>query len=445
MFTPKRYLTEKEIDFIVDFIEPRPQIPFEVESVIVAKKKEGLVRQLSKIQIYDNLIPNLKQEIHKQYINSIITPGECVGIIGAQSMGEYSTQATLNTFHVAGIDTGSNSGISRFQDLINASKTAKVSTLSLFFHNDGKQQLSELKSKIITNLVEVKLSSILISFVVIYQHEQLKHISTEINLCLLLYDNCEIPEKFDYCLKIQLSKQKLLQHRLHVSTIKKVIDSIKICKAAFLPLNFYEEYVDLFIFMLESDLKPEVSMQQIFDLTICGIDGITRYDFKKNYSTDEWYIETKGGTFSTINSLSHVFDLTKTKTTSVWDIYNTFGIEATKQFLIQELQHVMDGVNVCHIQLLVERMTFSGYIEPITRYTMRNDSSPLSRASFEESFETFMKSAKYNEVETFNSVSASVIGGKKPKVGTYFVDLFLDLDKLTTTDEQYDDELVFIE
>ncbi len=54
-------------------------------------------------------------------------------------------------------------------------------------------------------------------------------------------------------------------------------------------------------------------------------------------------------------------------------------------------------------------MTYSGTIEPITRYTMRNDESPLSRASFEESFETFLKAAKFKEVEPFTGVSASVI------------------------------------
>ncbi len=49
-------------------------------------------------------------------------------------MGEYSTQATLNTFHVAGVDTGSSTGVSRFQDLINASKaTVKIDNISLFF------------------------------------------------------------------------------------------------------------------------------------------------------------------------------------------------------------------------------------------------------------------------------------------------------------------------
>ncbi len=48
--------------------------------------------------------------------------------------GEYSTQATLNTFHVAGVDTGSSTGVSRFQDLINASKTVKIDNISLFLN-----------------------------------------------------------------------------------------------------------------------------------------------------------------------------------------------------------------------------------------------------------------------------------------------------------------------
>jgi DNA-directed RNA polymerase beta' subunit len=112
----------------------------------------------------------------------------------------------------------------------------------------------------------------------------------------------------------------------------------------------------------------------------------------------------------------------------------------------------MDGVDICHIKLLVERMTYSGTIEPITRYTMRNDKGPLHRASFEESFETFMKAGKYQEVEPFKGVSASVIGGKKAAVGTYMCDIFLDITKIMSFDsqsaflipiEEEDDELVY--
>ena len=37
------------------------------------------------IQIYENLIPNLKKEIENKIMKAIIPPGENVGIIAAQS------------------------------------------------------------------------------------------------------------------------------------------------------------------------------------------------------------------------------------------------------------------------------------------------------------------------------------------------------------------------
>ena len=40
-----------------------------------------------------------------RYMRSLVAPGEAVGVIAAQSVGEPSTQMTLNTFHMAGIET----------------------------------------------------------------------------------------------------------------------------------------------------------------------------------------------------------------------------------------------------------------------------------------------------------------------------------------------------
>ena len=38
-----------------------------------------------------------------KYMRSLAAPGEAVGVIAAQSVGEPSTQMTLNTFHMAGV------------------------------------------------------------------------------------------------------------------------------------------------------------------------------------------------------------------------------------------------------------------------------------------------------------------------------------------------------
>src|ERR1700753_3893217 len=37
-----------------------------------------------------------------KYLKSVVDPGEAVGIVAGQSVGEPSTQMTLNTFHLAG-------------------------------------------------------------------------------------------------------------------------------------------------------------------------------------------------------------------------------------------------------------------------------------------------------------------------------------------------------
>ena len=60
-----------------------------------------------------------KSNVYHKYLKSLVTPGECVGIIAAQSIGEPSTQMTLNTFHLAG-HGGANMtlGIPRLREIL---------------------------------------------------------------------------------------------------------------------------------------------------------------------------------------------------------------------------------------------------------------------------------------------------------------------------------------
>jgi DNA-directed RNA polymerase II subunit RPB1 len=44
-------------------------------------------------------------EIESRFLQSIVHPGEMVGAIAAQSIGEPCTQMTLNTFHYAGVSS----------------------------------------------------------------------------------------------------------------------------------------------------------------------------------------------------------------------------------------------------------------------------------------------------------------------------------------------------
>ena len=64
---------------------------------------------------------------------SMACPGEMVGALGAQSLGEPATQMTLNTFHYAGVSAKNVTlGVPRLKEIINISKKPKTPSLTVF-------------------------------------------------------------------------------------------------------------------------------------------------------------------------------------------------------------------------------------------------------------------------------------------------------------------------
>ena len=170
----------------------------------------------------------------------------------------------------------------------------------------------------------------------------------------------------------------------------------------------------------------EVVQPTLYNIIICGIPGIKNIYF----NDDENSFETDGSNFQQLLGLPFI-DSTKTISNNVWDIYNTLGVEATRQFLIEEFMSIMEGINRCHIQLLSEKMTFNGSISSISRYTMRNEEcGPMGKASFEETMDNFLKAGLYGEQEETKGVSASIICGKIAHIGSGVCELIMDIKAL---------------
>ena len=81
---------------------------------------------------YDELLETIEESFEKSRIN----PGEMVGAIAAQSIGEPATQMTLNTFHYAGISAKSNvtRGIPRLRELLGVTKNLKSPSTIIFLN-----------------------------------------------------------------------------------------------------------------------------------------------------------------------------------------------------------------------------------------------------------------------------------------------------------------------
>ena len=91
-----RKLTESEIVNILSFIKVKVSIPLDCAESIVKITKKRLRQYLEQQVVYPEIIPELKKEIEKQYYASQITPGESVGILAAQAIGEKNTQSSVS-------------------------------------------------------------------------------------------------------------------------------------------------------------------------------------------------------------------------------------------------------------------------------------------------------------------------------------------------------------
>jgi DNA-directed RNA polymerase II subunit RPB1 len=77
-------------------------------------------------------------EVEARFNQALANPGEAIGPLAAQSIGEPTTQMTLNTFHFAGVSAKNVTlGVPRLTEIINLAKNIKTPSLSVFLTGDA--------------------------------------------------------------------------------------------------------------------------------------------------------------------------------------------------------------------------------------------------------------------------------------------------------------------
>jgi len=441
-----RKLTKKEIETILDglgdsytsFCEP-------LKETIMKHHVEKLNQQLETIEIYPEAIPQLREEIHKNFNKSLAQPGENVGVLCAQSIGEKQTQSTLNSFHAAGIAVQMVlTGVPRFLEILNATKEPKVTTSRLYLSDTTLKSPGEIRNYIGNSLVNIKLGDVISSFNIFHENktEEIWYHPHSLMFGVEFRDH-------DHGISIQLNKKILFQRRLPVFLIRKKIMSVfHDLHVVISPIHIGQ--IDIFVDI--SEIEPpdentlflnennfidvylkEVVLEKIKDIQLAGINGIRDYYVQKD-TNNRWYVETIGNNFLELLG-NPCFEYYHTMSNNMWDIYNCLGIEATRQYLYEELWNLVtsDGafINPCHILLLVDIMTHHGNIVSISRYGMKKEQRGfLARSSFEESVEHFLNAAFFSEKDKLKCVSSSIICGKRANMGTGLCDVKVDLNMI---------------
>ena len=133
---PPEILTEDEINDIVDeSIIYAPGADDISRSVFIQSVKETLKYRLEGKMLCKIQINELKKKIKVYHEYSIVHPGTTVALAAAAAVGEFATQATLNTFKVAGSSKIIGSGIEGMKDILN-SRQIKDPICTIYFHNN---------------------------------------------------------------------------------------------------------------------------------------------------------------------------------------------------------------------------------------------------------------------------------------------------------------------
>lgn len=135
------------------------EVFYEAMTKYLKENKDGLVRDKSdkNKQALSRVTLNRKNAemlFAMKYLRSLVEPGEAVGIVAGQSVGEPSTQMTLNTFHLAGHSAKNVTlGIPRLREiLMTASKKISTPSMSLYPIEEMSKEDAEVFAKSISVL-----------------------------------------------------------------------------------------------------------------------------------------------------------------------------------------------------------------------------------------------------------------------------------------------------
>jgi DNA-directed RNA polymerase II subunit RPB1 len=123
-------------------------------------------------------------------------------------------------------------------------------------------------------------------------------------------------------------------------------------------------------------------------------------------------------------------DTTRTCSNNVIDTYETFGIEAARSVLIEELSIVLQDVaklDKRHISLLVDRMVGTGRLLSVNMLGMNGyQNGPLTKASFERISKELLSAAVNGDIENITGLASNIIVGQAPPCGTGIVNVSID-------------------
>ncbi len=323
------------------------------------------------------------------YKNAQVNPGECVGLVSAESIGEPGTQMTLNTFHFAGVaEMNVTTGLPRIIEIFDARKEIKTPTMEIFL-NSPHNKPENIKS-FAAKIKETLFGELVLEY--------------SLNI-------------FDQVLTVKLNSSLMEDYTLEIKEL------IKILKAKVKTFSVAGEG-DTISFSQKSksdDLKDLYSLKEkLRKVKVRGIKGIKQVLPVKR--GEEYIIMTSGTNLKDLMGMEEI-DFPRIVSNDIHEIFKVLGVEAARQAIINEVQKVINSqglnIDIRHIMLVADLMCTNGRVQGVTRYGVVSEkASVLARASFETPIKHLINAALEGEMDYLTSVVENVMINQPVPLGT---------------------------
>ena len=403
-------------------------------------------------------------EIENRFLQAQAHPGEMIGALAAQSLGEPATQMTLNTFHLAGVAANVTQGVPRLKELINVSKNPKTPRLTIFLEPPASNSREAAKD-VLNTIQHTTLRQITKASSIHYDPDPLQTVITEDQELLDAYWNLEDMDPSvlsPWVLRIELDFKAFNEKKMEMNRIREKIDDAFgddlhciVCddNAESLVMRIRIKHAedkgvedDAFT---DDMLLRRIEAEMLSRMTLLGIPEITKVYMNKPDKkqkdkhrvyidettgdfarAEDWVLETDGSNLLAVLQLDYI-DQSRTTCNDICEIFARLGIEAVRKSVELEVNGVITAsgsyVNYRHMALLCDVMTTRGYLMAITRHGInRQNTGVLMRASFEETVDILFEAAAHSEVDHLRGVSENIMLGNLAPAGTGCFDLFLN-------------------
>ena len=378
-------ISQKTIDKLID--EKSGVLP---ESVL-ARTREVLQKYADKLTAAR--ARKIVEKIASRFEEVQVDPGEAVGTVAAQSIGEPGTQMTLNTFHYAGVsEVNVTLGLPRMIEIVDARKEPSTPMMTVYLRKEYAQD-EEVATRVARSIGRVVLDDVA------------RRIDIDVleNKMVVELDRARMTE-------LGMDPEEIIAATKGMTKVESVE---------------YENNVLTYTFKDVGLKDIRRITERIRSKRLRGLKNIRRVIVKREGG--EFVIYTEGSNLMDVLVLPEV-DYTRTTTNSIVEIEEVLGLEAARAAIVREMVDTLQKggleVDMRHVMLVADMMTCDGRVKQIGRHGVSGSkSSVLARASFEITTKHLLESSARGEVDKLEGVIENVIVGQPIPLGTGVVKL----------------------